>query len=136
MRSLGRKYLFLAEQQRKLNETEAARENYKKSVESFSKSLAINAFQPDAWFSLGCAAQAADDFTTAVRAFRRKVDMDPEVDTWGKRFLFLISLPGFPVLEQSCQRTPQTQRQAQGILCPQGLQVMTAFASLIVRRRP
>jgi Flp pilus assembly protein TadD len=78
MRSLGRKYLLLAEQQHKLGEKDAAHANYVKAVDSFLKSLALNSFQPEAWFSLGCAAQSASDYATAARAFRRKVDIDPE----------------------------------------------------------
>ena len=79
MRSLGRKYLRLAESQNKLGEKEAAKENYRKSADYYEQSLAINAFQPDAWFSLGCAAMAADDYARAAKAFRRKLDSDPEV---------------------------------------------------------
>ena len=117
MRSLGRKYLMLAEQQFKLNEKDAAQESYKKSVDYFSKSLAINAFQPDAWFSLGCAANSCADYPTAVRAFRRKVDLDPEVGLWR-----IVVLPmtgaGLSVVEQPRQCAHQAQGEGQGVLCP------------------
>ena len=81
MRSLGRKYLLLGEHHFKHSEKEEGLKNYRLAIDAFEKSLALNSRQPDAWFSLGCAAQQAEDFTTAVRAFRRKVDLDQEVNT-------------------------------------------------------
>jgi hypothetical protein len=79
MRSLGRLYLRRAEDQTKRNETEPAKANYAKAVECFEQSLTLNTLQPDTWFSLGCCAQKIDDFQTAARAFRRKVDIEDDV---------------------------------------------------------
>ena len=79
MRSLGRKHLLLGEHHFKNSEKEEGLKNYRLAIEAFEKSLALNSRQPDAWFSLGCAAQQAEDYSVAVRAFRRKVDMDQEV---------------------------------------------------------
>ncbi len=79
MRSLGRKFLMLGEHHFKHSEKEAGIENYRNSIEAFEKSLELNSRQPGVWFSLGCAAQQAEEYAIAARAFRRKVDMDGEV---------------------------------------------------------
>ena len=79
MRSIGRMLLMLAEEQSKRGENDRAKENYSKSVAAYDKSLALNTLQPDAWFSMGCAASRIDDYATAARAFRRKVDIDADV---------------------------------------------------------
>lgn len=79
MRALGRFLLRKAEEQRKRGDHDAAKENYKRALEGFERSLALNALQPDLWFSCGCCAQYIDDFATAAKAFRRKVDLDSDV---------------------------------------------------------
>ncbi|XP_074616162.1 tetratricopeptide repeat protein 27-like isoform X2 [Acropora palmata] len=49
---------------------------YAKSVPFFQKSLEINSLQEDVWFSLGCAAIAANDLEVAAKAFHRCVSLD------------------------------------------------------------
>ena len=78
MRSLGRKFLRLAEHHLKQNESDLAQANYKKAIDYFGQSLALNSRQPEVWFSYGCAAQQAEEHGIAAKAFRRKVDFDPD----------------------------------------------------------
>nr|CDS27502.1 tetratricopeptide repeat protein 27 [Hymenolepis microstoma] len=50
----------------------------KKGVEYFEKSLEINRFQVNLWFSLGCLYMDLHDFQHAERAFRYSVTLEPD----------------------------------------------------------
>lgn len=58
----------------------------KKGTEYFEKSLEINRFQVNLWFSLGCIYMDLHDFQNAERAFRYSVTLEPDVS------LFLLLL--------------------------------------------
>ncbi|KAH3848233.1 hypothetical protein DPMN_090592 [Dreissena polymorpha] len=53
-----------------------AKEQYDKCIECFEKSLCVNALQVPVWFTYGCAAMAAKNFTLATQAFKRCVSID------------------------------------------------------------
>ncbi|KAM7536171.1 hypothetical protein Aperf_G00000097151 [Anoplocephala perfoliata] len=50
----------------------------KKGTEFFEKSLEINRFQVNLWFSLGCCYMDLHDFHNAERAFRYSVNLEPD----------------------------------------------------------
>ncbi|VUZ38697.1 unnamed protein product [Hymenolepis diminuta] len=50
----------------------------KKGTEYFEKSLEINRFQVNLWFSLGCIYMDLHDFQNAERAFRYSVTLEPD----------------------------------------------------------
>ena len=109
---------MLAEEQSKRGDNDRAKENYSKSVAAYDKSLALNSLQPDAWFSMGCAASRIDDYATAARAFRRKVDIDADVCAVTIMLAGIeTNFQGFPIVEQSSKRIRQAEGQAQGVLC-------------------
>ena len=60
---------------------------YRRAMACYESCVALNALQADVWFSLGCCALRVEDFSTAARAFRRRVDIDPDVSLFqaGKR---------------------------------------------------
>jgi len=64
MRSLARSYL--------------SKQDYEKSVESYTKALAINPLYASAWFSLGAAAMRLSKWEEALNAFSRVVGLEPE----------------------------------------------------------
>ncbi len=41
--------------------------------------MALNTLQADVWFALGCCSLRIEDYVNAARAFRRRVDIDPDV---------------------------------------------------------
>lgn len=60
--------------------------NKKKAVEYFEKSLEINRFQVNLWFSLGCIYMDLHDFSNAERAFRYSTTLEPDVSSQLFRF--------------------------------------------------
>lgn len=62
--------------QRSLGYLHLRAKEYCKSIPCFQKSLAINSLQEGVWFSLGCAAMAAENLELASKAFHRCVSLD------------------------------------------------------------
>lgn len=69
------------------------KEEYEKCLECFEKSLKINSLQVAVWFTYGCAAMAAKNFTLAVTAFKRCVSIDYDnFEAWNNLALAYVHL--------------------------------------------
>ncbi len=84
MRGLGRLYFARGEEASKRGEGEGGKEGgkegwYAQACKAYEASVALNVLQSDTWFALGCCALRAALIPLAAAAFRRKVDLDPDV---------------------------------------------------------
>lgn len=76
----GRRY---ARAMRSLGSYWFKKQEFKKSMECYSKALSINPLYENSWFILGCAALQLEDYDTASMAFSRVVSLNHEnAEAW------------------------------------------------------
>ncbi|KAL8800009.1 MAG: hypothetical protein Q9182_005490 [Xanthomendoza sp. 2 TL-2023] len=83
-----------ARAQRSLGKYYFGRGDLQKSDEAYVKSLKVNALNHSTWFSLGCVRLQTENWTGAVDAFSRAVQIeDTDAESWSNMAAALMQLP-------------------------------------------
>ncbi|KAL8835083.1 MAG: hypothetical protein Q9170_003460 [Blastenia crenularia] len=83
-----------ARAQRSLGKHYYSQGELKKADEAYAKSLKVNSLNHSTWFSLGCVRLQLEDWSGAVDAFRRAIQIeDQDAESWSNMAAALLQLP-------------------------------------------
>ncbi|KAL8871852.1 MAG: hypothetical protein Q9174_002408 [Haloplaca sp. 1 TL-2023] len=104
-----------------------------KSEEAYSKSLKVNALNHGTWFSLGCIRLQIEDWSGAVDAFARAIQIeDTDAECWSNLAAALLQLPADDPVNDGKEELKLTDENAdvQGVKVDPQKHIYSAFTAL------